>query len=156
MHICSEPVLFRTEGTPPTHAPLGGFRNQLPTNWTSSPCGTLALTCVCVCVVSVLIYIKWTHLWACIHSEDECVCAYRLVSICVGVCTVRMCVSVHCTVHVPAVQCCLQEECVKGISSFSWLPGALLQICSRCVCVFFILKKILFLNKQMQQSHAPS
>lgn len=46
----------------------------------------------------------------------------------------RLCACMH-VCAVPAVQCCLQEECVMGISSFSWLPGALLQICSRCVCV---------------------
>ena len=36
-------------------------------------------------------------------------------------------------VCVPAVRCCPQEECVMGISFFSWLLAALLQICSRCV-----------------------
>lgn len=117
---------------PQTQPPLGVFPSQQPTNWHSSPCGNLRVS---VCVISVLIYIKRAHVWVCMHFKDECgfmsfhVCMYACVSVC----------TVYCTVYVPAVQCCLQEECVMGISSFSWLPGALLQICSRCVwCVCFV------------------
>lgn len=82
MHICSEPVLFRTEGTPPTHALLGGFRNQLPTNWTSSPCGTLALTCVCVCGFCLNLHKVDTSVSMHTQRGWMCVCIQTHVYLC--------------------------------------------------------------------------
>lgn len=97
-------------------------------------------TCVCVCMCA------FDYLWPLFSSglAEQKVCTpvsvhvltalftyYAHVAIacaCVFTCT--------CTVCVPAVHCCPQEECVMGISSFSWLRPALLQMCSRCVCLF--------------------
>lgn len=58
-----------------------------------------------------------------VHVAIACACVFTCTS----------------TVCVPAVHCCPQEECVMGISSFSWLRPALLQMCSRCVCLFVCL-----------------
>ena len=140
MHICSEPVLFRTEGTPHTHAPLGGFRRQQPTNWTSSPCGDLALTCVCVCA---LWFLSWSTLSG--HTREYAytarmnVCVY--VDSCVSVCVLCVCVSA-CTVQymcqlsgLPSGRTCNKDKLLllasRGLYCRS-VPGVCVFVCGLC------------------------
>lgn len=69
-------------------------------------------------------------------------------------CTVY-CVCVYCTVYVPAVRCCPKEERVIGISSVSWLPGALQQICSGFVWCVCVCECCMFNRKRNIQPHPP-
>lgn len=117
MHICSEPVFSRSQGVLRPGLQWGSFYAKLPSNWHSSPCGILVFQST-----------RRTHTVS-IQFMDEVHCMH--------VC-VPYTACVYCTVYVPAVRRCPQEECVIGISSVSWLPWALQQICSGfvwCVCV---------------------
>lgn len=143
MHICSDQVPFRMEVT-----------LQVMLQWVSSeasypPTGQLyhvvnllhLYTCVSVCMC--------VYLWPLFLSglPEQKVCTPVSVHVLTALFTYYVHVAIACarvftctsTVCVPAVHCCPQEECVMGISSFSWLRPALLQMCSRCVCLFVCL-----------------
>lgn len=88
-------------------------------------------------------------------SECEHACAARdkFGFMSVHVCVLYACVRVHCTVCVPAVRHCLQEECVMGISAFSEASRGfttdLFQVCVRVcftsvVCVWPLKKTYKF------------
>lgn len=125
-------------------------------SWESSPWTRswtwLTEACVRPCGLSVNLQKqnrKHGHLW---------VCMLRLHYLQMYMWTVCVCAPVQYVCQLS--KRCPQEECVMGISFFSWLPAALLQICSRCVslCVFraiFVACGKLNFNTAKLQANCP-